>query len=206
MDHFLKHSKGVIHIGGHYGEEKDLYEKYHLNVLWIEAMQESVVQLIQEIKSYSNQRVIQALVLDVDDKKYNFYISSNEGASSSIFQLDQHKMIWPEINLIAEIELESITLNALVKKEKIDLTLYDSLVLDTQGSELLILKGAGNILKNFKYIKTEAANFQSYQGGCLLHEIENYLQSQGFELVSINEFASAKQIGSYYDVVYTRKV
>lgn len=205
MKGFLNNSIRVIHIGGHYGEKKNIYKNHNIPVLWIEAFQKNFLQLMQEIKPYANQRCIRALVLDSDKKKYDFYISNNEAASSSIFPLDQHKIIWPEVDFVEQTELESITLETLIKTEGIDLSLYDSLVLDTQGSELLILKGAKNILFHFKYIKTEAANFSSYQGGCVLHEIENYLQSQRYELIAMDEFATAKQVGSYYDILFRRK-
>ena len=42
---------------------------------------------------------------------------------------------------------------------------WDALVMDTQEPELLILKGAEPMLSQFKYIKTEAADFESYVGG-----------------------------------------
>ena len=43
---------------------------------------------------------------------------------------------------------------------------YDALVLDTQGSELLVLKGAAGLLPNIKYVQAEVADFESYSGAC----------------------------------------
>ncbi len=75
--------------------------------------------------------------------------------------LKQHKDIWPHVHYTAAIPLTGTTLTALLEREKIDLSNYQALILDTQGSELLVLKGAVAILKNFKYIKTEVADFES---------------------------------------------
>ena len=35
IDVFLKSVSGVIHVGANTGQERDLYAKYHLDVVWI---------------------------------------------------------------------------------------------------------------------------------------------------------------------------
>jgi hypothetical protein len=40
-------------------------------------------------------------------------------------------------------------------------TPIDAIILDTQGSELLILKGAQATLRQASYVKVEAADFES---------------------------------------------
>ena len=40
------------------------------------------------------------------------------------------------------------------------------MVIDTQGSELLILQLAVTILGGFNYIQVEAANFEAYRNWC----------------------------------------
>jgi hypothetical protein len=44
-----------------------------------------------------------------------------------------------------------------------NLSEYDAMVLDTQGSELSILQSAATILSGFNYIQIEAANFEAYR-------------------------------------------
>jgi len=76
--------------------------------------------------------------------------------------------------------------------------------MDTQGFELLGLKGAEKILKNIKFVKTEAANFESYEGCCQLKDIDDFLLKRGFTLISKKNFMTC-EIGNYYDVLYIKE-
>jgi hypothetical protein len=35
---FLRRTKGVVHVGANEGQERDIYARYNLNVLWIEPL------------------------------------------------------------------------------------------------------------------------------------------------------------------------
>ena len=59
-----------------------------------------------------------------------------------------HKLLWPEVNYVNSIEMTTKTLASLVREIQLDLITYNSIVLDTQGSELLILKGAIPLLSS----------------------------------------------------------
>jgi len=76
--------------------------------------------------------------------------------------------------------------------------------MDTQGFELLGLKGAEKILKNIKFVKTEAANFESYEGSCQLKNIDDFLLKGGFTIISKKNFMTG-EVGNYYDVVYIKQ-
>ena len=68
-------------------------------------------------------------------------IANNSGLSSSIFDLKLHKDIWPELDFVDHVKMVSETLDGLVEREVIPPQI-DALVVDTQGSELLVLRGA----------------------------------------------------------------
>ena len=54
-------------------------------------------------------------------------------------------------------------------------------MLDTQGAELLVLKGAAGLLHRFQFIKVEAADFESYANGCrVLRKSLIFSTSTGF--------------------------
>ena len=53
--------------------------------------------------------------------------------------------------------------------------------MDTQESELLVLKGAESLLSKFKYIKTEATDFKVYKDCCLVEDLKNFLGKYGFK-------------------------
>lgn len=203
-DQFLKQVTGVIHVGANYGQERDIYKQYGLHVIWIEPIPEVYKQLTSNINAYSNQVAFQYLVTDKEQAEYEFHISNNNGASSSILDLKLHKDIWPDVGYDRTITLRSTTLTSLVKKEQINIGKYDALIMDTQGVELSILKGALPILSAFKFIKAEVPDFESYEGCCQLKDIDIFLKEHGFMEFSRHKFVESSKVGSYYDVVYKR--
>jgi FkbM family methyltransferase len=201
-DKFLKDISGVVHIGANTGQERERYNNYGLTVIWVEPIPDVYERLKQNIKPYNKQLAFQALITDVDDHNYEFHIANNNGASSSIYELKHHRDIWPDINYQKSISIKSTTLTSLFKKKSIDMTKHQALIMDTQGSELLVLKGAIPILNRFKYIKTEVADFESYDGCCQLPEIIDFMTEHGFIEYSRNKFAQRTGGGSYYDIIF----
>lgn len=199
---FFRYGTGILHIGANSGQEREIYNNYGKNVLWIEPIPDIFAQLTENIKPFPKQKALNYLLTDVDDKEYKFYLSNNAGESSSIFDFHLHKDIWPQVWYTGELQLKSIALNTLVEKESIDIKNYQILVMDTQGSELLILKGGNKYLSGFKYIKAEAADFESYKDCCLIDEITEYLKEFGFIEHHRNLAIRKEGVGAYYDIVY----
>lgn len=202
---FLPQIRGLIHVGANTGQERKLYRRNGVKVLWVEPIPEVFKKLQENLAGFKDQRALNYLLTDQDEKEYAFHVSDNEGASSSIFEFAEHKKICPDVNMTQTIRLRSATLPGMLRKEGINQSDYDALVLDTQGSELLILKGAQQILPNFRFIKTEVANFESYKGGCVLEDIEAFMTSQNFVKARSKVFADCGDVGDYLEVVYARK-
>jgi hypothetical protein len=97
-----------------------------------------------------------------------------------------------------------MTLSSVLGKAGIDSSAYDALVLDTQGSELLVLKGAQELLSGFKYIRTEAADFESYKNCATVASIDEFLVDFGFKLSRQDKFARRQAGGTYFDVLFER--
>jgi hypothetical protein len=93
----------------------------------------------------------------------------------------------------------------LLARERIDVDRYDALVMDTQGSELLVLRGAQPLLERFSFVKTEVPDFEAYAGCAKLDEIDGFLTERGYTEIARNWFASRPGGGRYYDVVYNRR-
>ena len=203
-DRFLKKAAGVIHVGANTGQEIQTYARYGLPVIWIEPIPEVFETLKANLKDIPKQFAIQALITDKDNEEYQFNVASNYGASSSILELNLHQDIWPEIKYEKTITLRSNTLVSLLKDNHINISEYDTLIMDTQGSELLVLKGSGLILPNFTYIKTEVPDFESYTGCCQLKDIESFLTQRGFKEFSRHKFIEHPDGGSYYDIIYKK--
>jgi hypothetical protein len=83
-------------------------------------------------------------------------------------------------------------------------SLYDALVFDTQGSELLVLRGAAPLLQNFKFILSEVADFESYTGCARLSEMTKFLGCFGFQQTACLEQTRHSNGGRYYDALFER--
>ena len=200
---FLKDAKGVIHVGANLGQERYIYDYFMLDVIWFEPIPIIFNKLKENLREFPNQIAFKNLITDKDKKSYDFLIADNY-ASSSIFEFHLHKSIWPSIKQNKKISLESLTLNTFFEKNNIDPNNYDTIIMDTQGSELLVLKGAKNILKKIKFIKTEVSDFESYKGCCQLKDIDKFMKRNGFKAV-IKSCFKRHEAGNYYDVLYEKK-
>lgn len=203
-DFFLKNIKGLVHIGANEGQERTKYAEHDLSVVWIEPIPEVFQKLQSNLKDFPKQKALELLVSDTDDKEYQFNVASNNGASSSILELGEHAELYPSISYTHQLTLKGTTLKTLIEREGWNNDHYQGLVLDTQGSELSILKSAGEELLMFRYIETEVADFASYKGCCTLVEMDAYLTGMGFKQVACMRFASKPGLGSYYNVTYAR--
>jgi len=186
------------------GQERDFYRSHGLTVVWIEPLPR-IFQILDDLMvHYKKQSAYKYLVTDVDDKEYVFHVTDNSGESSSIFELARHKDVWPWVKKHHELKIKSITLPSLLEKEGIDINLFDALVMDTQGSELLVLKGAEKLLQHFTYIQTEVVDFESYAGGCQSKDVDDYLRSHNFHRVRKDLLRHEEGIGSCHEVAYKR--
>lgn len=181
-----------------------MYGDYDLNVVWIEPIPEVFARLETNLKDFPRQQAFQHLVTDQDGREYEFHIANNNGQSSSILDFDLHKDIWEEIHYEKSILLKSVKLSSLIETEKIEIDKYDALIMDTQGTELLVLKGAEDLLSRFQYIKTEAADFEVYKNCCQVKDLEDFLGKHGFKELIRTKFASRTDVGNCYDIVYKK--
>ena len=203
-DSFLQEVSGVIHVGANSGQERDTYKEHGLPVIWVEAFAEVFEKLLQNIDGYPSQRAILALMTDADGAEYEFNVANNSGASSSIYQFGQHKDIWPQVEYVSKRTLRGSRLDTLLHQEGISVEDYSALVLDVQGAELLVLKGAGKSLEKFRFVKAEAADFESYVGGCTVDGLNAYLSDFDFQEISRRPFAKHQSGGRYWDITWGR--
>ena len=201
---YLREVSGLIHVGAHTGQERDIYASFDLDVLWVEPLPEAFQRLQANLAGYPRQRACQRLLTDVQGRQYRFHVASNDGASSSILDLADHRRMWPEVAFTRDLLLESTTLDALLDEERVDASRYQALVLDTQGSELLVLRGALGTLPHLGFIQAEAADFEAYAGCCRVSDLTAFLAARGFAQWRQRVQYSTRGVGSYYDLLYRR--
>jgi FkbM family methyltransferase len=196
--------KGIIHVGANLAQEREHYARHHLNVLWIEPIPWIFNDLQNAIIGYSGQRALQYLVLDQDDVTRTLHVANNDGASSSVLEMALHRDMWPGVHFVKDIEIVAHKLDTIVERERIDLRDYDGLVLDTQGSELLVLKGADRVLQQMRFVKVEVADFKAYANCPKPQDIADFLKAYGFREWRRVPFAWHGEGGRYYDITYLK--
>lgn len=170
-------SKGVLHVGAHTGQEAEEYFKLGMNVVWIEADPLSYQRLKQNIAKYPAQSAIHALVASVQGETVEFYISSNDGLSSSLFRVGPESG-FPQLSMNKQIPMTTSRLDNLISCEEAkNLTHW---VLDVQGAELLVLEGAGTLIDHCFSIQVEVSTREVYLGGATYSEIKCFLTKKGF--------------------------
>lgn len=203
LDIFKRNSK-VIHIGASIGQERYLYDTLGLSVLWVEAIPSIYKSLLRNICNFHNQYAIQALLSESAGNVMTFYVTDNNGMSSSIFPLKEHLLLWPNVLAKEEILLTTDTLDNILDKHSFQANTSNTiLTLDTQGSELLVLKGSTASIRKFAFIIVEAADFKAYDGSCSLEQIDNFMVYHQFKKVYQKSFKTALNVGSYFNVVYS---
>lgn len=170
--------KGIIHVGFHKGQEMDLYQKIgFLNIIGYEP----IPSIYLESKNkFPNVKLLNKAVGNINGKIKINIERSNEGQSSSILFMKKHLKFFPQITFEYQLEVEMVKLDSDIQnKEK-----YDVLVIDTQGYELEVLKGAQELLKNnIQIIVTELNKDELYEKCPLYPEIDKFLVDFGFKRV-----------------------
>jgi FkbM family methyltransferase len=165
---------GLIHAGAHKGEEASVYKSLGFGtVTWIEAIPKLAEELAAVIEPPS--KVINATLWSSSNQKMTFKVATSSG-SSSLFELKEHKIEYPQIEVLEEIEVSTQTLDQLnvAGPEK------NLLVLDLQGAEYDALLGAKRTLAGLNYIICEVNRRELYKGIKLVDDLDKLLKDDEF--------------------------
>ena len=186
-----KYSYGLVsgptlHIGASLVQERYQYELSKMEpVLWVEALHKIAEQAQLLLTKFSNQKLIQAVVSDFSGKSVVMNCASNNGESSSLLESKMQSLVHPDITFEPTQVCISITVDDLVKKH-FPVDSISLLVLDVQGAELSVLKGAPNTLEIVQFVFTEVSTVQMYKDQPLFKEISKFLDGFGFCLIEHN--------------------
>ncbi len=176
----LKCSEAVLHIGAHYGQEAAVYESSGVKGYFIEADPVVFEVLSESLSKFPNQCGLLALLSDKDGHERTFHRLSNEGQSSSIYELSAlGKSKYPQLKSSGEVKLSTRSIDSL-SREFPALGNCALWVLDVQGAELLVLKGGIHSLRSAKLLKVEVSEPPIYKGSSSMIEVVSWLQSNGF--------------------------
>jgi FkbM family methyltransferase len=200
--------KGVIHLGAHKGEELNLYKKLKIkNILLYEANKKLINYL--KFKGFlfnflfkMNIQVINKIIYN-EDRLCSLNITSNT-QSSSILNLGIHKELYPNIIKKNENLVDGATLNSEFKNFH-NIDNFNILNMDIQGSELLALLGANEIINNLDIIYTEINYDYIYENCALINEIDDYLTKHDFTRFKTKTIKDVRGKPMWGDALYVKK-
>jgi len=133
---------------------------------------------------------------------------TRKGTCSSLYEpnmeeLSKHLEDPSRFSVVNTIEVEVKRMDSILPS---DLTI-DLLKIDTQGSELDVLKGAGDLLNNTSYIECEVEFVPLYKDQPLFQDIEDYLKSYNFKLAKfIRKVKWASDTIVFGDALFEKKL
>lgn len=187
----------LVHVGAHLGQERHRYEALgYREILWVEGSQAVHERLAQSLARHVAEHAVQgrpavqhhsvcALLTDREGDEATLREFSNDGMSSSIFAAtDTLKARWPDLHETGRIQpTRTRTLDGLL--DELRFGAVDTLVVDVQGAELLVLRGAQKTLSLVKAVISEVSTQPLYAGGVLYPELAAFMQARGFMPMSV---------------------
>ena len=173
--------KGVIHAGAHLGQEYDTYKKVGIkNVVFIEPCADQFSKLHERFKEHSDVKLFNVACGNYTGQVMMNIETANGGQSNSILTPAKHLTAHPNIPFIGTEIVDITTLDSL----DFDRSLYDMLMMDCQGYEAEVLKGATETLKNINIVYTEVNNDELYEGCARINDIKKLLP--GFRSIQMS--------------------
>jgi FkbM family methyltransferase len=149
-----------------------------------------------------NIKVINKVIYN-ENKNCQLNITSNT-QSSSILNLGLHKKLYPNIVKNEESLVDGATLNSEFKNFY-NIDNFNILNMDIQGSELLALLGANQIINKLDVVYTEINYDYVYEDCALINEIDDYLIKYDFTRIATETIKDNNGSDVWGDALYVKK-
>lgn len=165
---------GLLHVGAHLAEEASMYANAGIrDVWWIEANPRVQRKILQTLRAFPGQRLIEALVYEKDGVKLDFNVTNYDGMSSSILEFGTHPEFSPDTKFVEKLRLRTRTIDSLAEEHRI--VDANFLSMDLQGAELFALKGAHRFLQSVDYVLSEVNQVEVYRDCAQVDELDAFL-------------------------------
>lgn len=169
---------GVLHIGAHFGEENNVYNKLNIKKrVFFEPLSSNYNILKNNL---GEKFPLLQVALGNENKKITMNVeTANNGQSSSILKPVLHLSQYPHIQFNSTEEVDMCRLDDL----KLPLDGFNFINIDVQGYELEVFRGAEKTLNQVDYIMSEINRDEVYENCARIEQLKEFLLPYGFELV-----------------------
>jgi FkbM family methyltransferase len=199
--------KNLIFVGANDMVEIKEYVQYYDRGIFIEPIPAIMKHLCLHLKAASElynarYKAIQALVAATEGNVIDFFLADNNGASSSIYPPNKNEWKWDVKFAERQAQVNCTRMDTIINNElswlKKSGRLKFDVVVDTQGSELEVLKSFGQFLENIEKLVVEVSTREFYKGQPLFVEINAFLEKNKFKLIKPPE-------NDHSDAIYIRE-
>ncbi len=177
-------ARGVIHVGAHAGQERIAYSACGLiRQMWIEPQPEVFQRLRAAIPESRHVRLFNVACGDRTGRAVMHRLVGNDGRSNSLLRPTLHLERWPGLHAEGTLEVQVVRLDDLLAQSGLAASDFSLLVLDVQGFELGVLRGADRTLDAIDAVACEVASVPLYENGSTAESLDAHLADRGFARV-----------------------
>lgn len=188
--------RGVIHVGAHFAGEVEHYVAHDVsNIVFFEPLSECYSVLLENIKKYNINIKTHQIALGNLNGFIDINVSTNNKASSSVLNPKEHFHLHPEVEFLQK---ERVRIQRL---DDFGYQQYNLLVIDVQGYELEVLKGAEKTLNHIDYLYCEVNRGEVYENNCMINDLDEFLSKFNFSRVETEWWCGN---GMWGDALYLR--
>lgn len=188
---------GVIHVGGHIGQEMETYKKNNVtNLIVFEPQKVPFQKLSSVVKSVGFDNVTLVNKALGNSCKTVEMTCNDDGLCSSILNPKHVLEQYPNIIFDRKETVEMVTMDSVIAQDHS----FNFLNMDTQGYELEVLKGARKTLEMIDCVYTEVNNTEVYEDNALIEEIDDFLKDYDMIRVETDWMG-----GTWGDAFYIRQ-
>jgi|TARA_R100000995_G_C3479966_1_gene123246 FkbM family methyltransferase len=171
---------GVIHIGGHHGQEYKLYREHPniKNIVFFEPDPDSFNILRETTSGDDLVTTINTALGPFSCKASMHKETANDGQSNSILEPGLHLRQYPNITFDDKYKVSVHPLDRYQPNKSLNL-----INIDVQGFELQVFLGASRTLNNVDYIITEVNRDEVYKNCARVEDLDYFLGKYGFKRV-----------------------
>jgi FkbM family methyltransferase len=174
---------GLIHVGAHHAEELCIYHKHRVkDILWVEAFEGTMPVLKRRIRSHPGSKVACFAAGEEEKEGVTFHVPlASHDCASLLPPTSDYKEGFRRVGQKrwTEVSVKQKRLDHFVRNMN-DGVRYNVFVLDTQGGELKVLKGATGLLAGVDAIVTEFSIKRLYEDQPLLDDLDTFLAQHDF--------------------------
>ena len=170
--------KGIIHVGGHYGEEISEYVQNGIqDIIIFEPISENFDILSERVQDLNANIAGYQVALGSERGEFTMYVSDNEKQSSSLLKPKVHLTHHPHVKFPSK---ETVEVHLL---DDYDCDTCNFINMDVQGFELEVLKGGKKTLEHVDYVYCEVNRDEVYENNALVEELDEFLGGYGMKRV-----------------------